>query len=166
MNYQLKRIGVWSAVKISFLINGLLGLILGFFAGFILFFFRALLMNFAEFQGGMDINPSMMGGAFAIIILPLMYAFFLAVVNGIIITGVSVLLYNLFSNLTGGIEIELNSIALAQAAAPPMQRQTPPPIQPAENTIPPDKTDEPKNPVDGDDKREEPPLTSEGGVDV
>ena len=43
MNYEVKQINVWSAIKVSFIINAILGVLLGLLAGLIMLFFSALI---------------------------------------------------------------------------------------------------------------------------
>ncbi|MCP4633413.1 MAG: hypothetical protein GY855_10850 [candidate division Zixibacteria bacterium] len=144
MNFRLKRIGIWSAVKISFLINGIIGAVFGFFAGLFIFMFGALLSQFGDFAGGSETFPPLFGGAVAIIIMPFFYGFIMAVFNGIIFTAIAAWLYNVISGFVGGIEMHLEDIRVEQISKPVT---SPSPYQPEQ-------------------KRDDPPLTSEGGVDV
>jgi hypothetical protein len=157
MKYNIRKIGVWSAIKISFLLNGILGAVIGFFIGVFFFAFGALISQFeqmaAGWSGGADVGPPFLGGILAIILMPIFYAFFMAVFNGIIVTGIAVLLYNILSGAIGGIEIELETMRPAVQYVKPAASQKP--------ASPP-----PEPPKPGDDRDREPPMTTEGGVDV
>ncbi len=187
MHYRLRRIGVWSAVKISFLINGLLGVCLGFIAGLFMFLFSALMSRLAylpsDVYGDMAFSSPMIGGVAVLVFLPLFYGFLLAVVNGIIITAITVWLYNLFAKALGGVELEFEEGRVpivykqetpkpAVPQAPPPEKPESPPESPPPPTEPeapephePEESDETEKKKDNDDKYK-PPPTSEGGVDV
>ena len=110
MEFELKKIGLWSAVKISFLINALLALLIGLLIGFSLM----LIMGFAQQMmpydqtswGGPDLMSLGMFGGFFIGIL---YAAFIVVVN-VIVTAIAVLLYNLFAGWLGGIKFTMHEV--------------------------------------------------------
>jgi hypothetical protein len=162
MKYRIHKIGVWSAVKISFLINALLGACLGFFIGIMFFLFGALLARFSDIPGGPELGMPMIGGVAAIILMPIFYGFFLAVVNGIIVTAIGIWLYNIFSGLVGGVEMELDEIRIARTYAQPPP--SPGQVNPA---APEPESPSPKMPPAGDKENDsEKPGTSQGGVDV
>ncbi|MBD3234418.1 MAG: hypothetical protein GF315_11900 [candidate division Zixibacteria bacterium] len=179
MHYRLRRIGVWSAVKISFLINGLLGVCVGFVAGLFMFLFSALMSRLtylpSDVYGDMAFSSPMIGGVAALVLLPLFYGFLLAVVNGIILTAIAVWLYNLFARALGGVELEFEEgrvpVVYKKTTPKPAVPQAPPPQQPEsppESPPPPpepEESDETEKKKDDDDKYK-PPPTSEGGVDV
>jgi hypothetical protein len=156
MKYRLRKIGVWSAVKVSFIINAILGACMGFFMGVIFFFLGALFSQIPELPNGTDVSGlPFMGGIAMVFLLPLFYGFFMAVFNGIIVTAIACWLYNLISNLVGGIEWELDEVKPVTIAAPRAPAPAPPP--------PPPPSPEPKPPIDeGPDN----PIRGEGGVDV
>ena len=157
MKYLVRRAGVWSVVKISFLLNGIFGALIGLFVGFILLIFSAV---FSQLGGYMppeaDIFPAFAGGILSIILLPIFYGFLLAVFNGIIITGIVVWLYNILAGALGGVEIELNEIKKPASIAPPPRQK--PPEKPAEPS--------PTQPGSDDADLDGPSKRSEGGVDV
>ena len=108
MNYEIKKIDLWSAIKISFLINGIVGLAIGLLIGLVF----AFIISFVSQMVPSD-NPELanipfgpLGGFF----IGLIYALFIAVGNGIIITGIFVMLYNLFAGWIGGFKIEVEQI--------------------------------------------------------
>ena len=126
MNFELKKIDFFSAIKISFLVNAVFGLLVGLFIGFIMMIFIGFAQNVMPYDrwdmGGPDFSAmGMFGGLF----IGLLYAVIIAVGNGIIITGIVVLLYNLFAGWLGGIKLKLEGSALEVIATP---RPTQPPI--------------------------------------
>ncbi|MDH4222733.1 MAG: DUF3566 domain-containing protein [candidate division Zixibacteria bacterium] len=102
MNLELKKIDVWSCVKISFILYGLLGLIIGIFYAI---FFSLLGGMFNAF--GMREFGSLSGlftGVFGIFM-----AFFMAIfyaVIGSIFTAILVWFYNVVAVTTGGIKFD------------------------------------------------------------
>ncbi len=156
MSYRLRKIGVWSAIKISFFINGIIGALMGLFMGMMFFLVGGLISQFSRLAGtipvDMDFGPPLIGGVAAIILLPIFYGFMLAVVNGIIVTAVSVWLYNLLSGVVGGVEVELDEFQ-----AVPAYRYSPPAPKPPAQAPP---------AQDSGNTGPKPPETSEGGVDV
>jgi len=119
MEFEIQRINVWSAVKISFVVYGVLGLLIGLFYGMFIFSLGGLLGS----MGGGELAPfsglfsSMAGGFFFTIIMGIFMAFIMAVVYGVIITAIVVWFYNIFSRWTGGIKVNLEkSITMAPSA--------------------------------------------------
>ena len=108
MTYELKKIDLWSAIKVSFLINLIIGLVLGIFMG--LFF--ALILALPGHSGSYDsfgdsgFNPMALGAAGGLLI-GLFYAFIIIVINGVIGPLVFVLLYNLIAGWLGGLKFNL-----------------------------------------------------------
>jgi hypothetical protein len=119
MTYEIRKIHVWSVMKVAFVIFGVLGLIVGLF--YIIFFaFMGRMMELAAPQefGRM---AGLFGGALGVIA-----AFFLAVfyaVFGSLMTAFLVGIYNLLARGFGGIELQL------EAQSPPVQQS--PPLPPA-----------------------------------
>jgi ABC-type multidrug transport system permease subunit len=116
MKFELKSIGYWSVIKISFVINLVVGACIGLFVGT----FFGLIMSFASQMGGMggmsgmDIPMFENGGPASILVVIMMvflYGFMGAIFNtilAIIITFV----YNMASRLLGGVELELSQMQL------------------------------------------------------
>ncbi len=109
MEFEIKRIDTWSAVKVSFVVYGFVGLIIGLFYGVFIFSLGGLLGGLAnqELAPFTGMFSSLAGGIFFTIIIGFFIAFISAVVYGVIITAVVVWLYNLFSKWTGGIKVKL-----------------------------------------------------------
>ena len=102
MIYEIKRIDVWSCVKIAFILFGILGLIFGIFYALML---SAMLGFFSqmgrEFQslGGMFTGAL---GIFMIFFLAIFYA-----VMGAVVTAILGWLYNLLAKGLGGVRFHL-----------------------------------------------------------
>jgi hypothetical protein len=117
MIYQIRRVNVWSVMKVSFVIFAILGLIVGFFYA-IFFAFLGQMMEFAapgEF-GRMTGFFSGIMGIFTAIFLALFYAVF-----GSLMTALFTGIYNLLARGIGGIELHLEP-----SESPPAQPLTPP----------------------------------------
>src|SRR5574341_46443 len=109
MEYEIKKINTWSAIKISFVVYGVLGFLVGIFYGLFIFSLGSLLGSLAneEFGPFSGMFTSAAGGFFFTLIMGFFLAFVMAVVYGIIVTAIIVWLYNLFSKWTGGIKVNL-----------------------------------------------------------
>ncbi len=109
MEFEIKKINTWSAIKISFVVYGVLGFLVGIFYGVFIFSLGSLLGSLANEDfgpfSGMFTSPA--GGFFFTLIMGFFLAFVMAVVYGVIVTAIIVWLYNLFSKWTGGIKVNL-----------------------------------------------------------
>jgi hypothetical protein len=119
MVFELKKLEVWSCVKIAFFLYGVLGLIVGIFYAIFLAFFSTFLRNFggADFE---SLTPAFTGflGIFMIIFL----AFFYAVI-GAIATAVMVWIYNLLAKLIGGIKMNFQQEGTIAQVPPSSQEK-------------------------------------------
>jgi hypothetical protein len=111
MTYELKKINLVSALKISLLIHIVIGLVVGLLAGITMLFissFAGMIPSRGGFNN-MQNFPFAFGifGSFFIMIAYLI----MVPVMGVIATAIVVSLYNLFARLWGGLRIELNNIA-------------------------------------------------------
>ena len=98
----LRRVGIWSAAKISAVLYAALGLILG------VFFAIASLLGLGPAQGALSDAPpwfSASWGVAAILVFPIMYG-----LGGLVAGALSAGLYNLFSRLVGGVVLELQPL--------------------------------------------------------
>lgn len=111
MVYELKKIDLFGAIKISFFVNAVIGLLLGLFIGLVMAFFMGIFQQMIP-SDQMNFNMPNFGalGFIGGIIVGFMYAIFIAVFNGIILTGIAVLLFNLFAAWLGGIKLTFNEI--------------------------------------------------------
>lgn len=101
MKYEIKRIGVWSTIKVGFLIWGLIGFLFGIYMALMMPMLISMLGSLGPFPGDMDALTPV-----ALIFLPFMYSF-MAAVGGTIITVIVAGFYNLICRLIGGIELDL-----------------------------------------------------------
>lgn len=104
MIYQVRKIDVWSVMKVAFVIFGILGVIVGFFYA-IFFAFMGQMM--ADFGAAGDFGR--MTGLFSGL-MGIFMAFFLAIfyaVIGSLMTALFVGIYNLLARGIGGIELHL-----------------------------------------------------------
>lgn len=157
MRYEVKSIGMWPFIKVSFFFNLVVGFIFGLlyavFAGFIM----TIMSRLSQFQPGLfdfDLEPIPIG--FMVVVLPIMFAIMGAIFYTII--GVILaLIYNLIARIVGGYELVLESVGEGMPMTPPGQPLTgytgapsyvpptapPPPPQP---TAPPDTQQTPPPP--------------------
>lgn len=103
MRYEIKRLGFWSVIKVTFILYGILGFLLGIFYALFLAFFASL----AEYAGGQEF-PGIFSGAL-LVFVPIFVAFIVAI-GGVIQNGVLVGLYNLFVRAIGGIEVTVAAL--------------------------------------------------------
>ncbi len=101
MKYEIKRIGVWSTIKVGFLIWGLIGFLFGIYMALMMPMLISILGSLGTFPGDADALAPV-----ALIFLPFMYSF-MAAVGGTIITAIVAGFYNLICRLIGGIELDL-----------------------------------------------------------
>ncbi|MCI0532214.1 MAG: DUF3566 domain-containing protein [candidate division Zixibacteria bacterium] len=119
MNYEIKRIDLWSAIKISFIVNGVLGFGLGLVIGLLAAAATELLAPFMA-MGGSELQEVGSGStAASIIVTPFFVAFFMAVIYGVIVTGIFVVLYNLIAKLSGGVKVSINKNELEAGVITP-----------------------------------------------
>jgi hypothetical protein len=115
MNYEIKRFDIWSVIKVCFVIY----LILGFFMGLVWVSVVGMIARFAQHFGGQEIPdlPIKSFGAIGTLFLAVFFSIFYSVFLTFF-TAIGVLIFNLVSRLTGGIEVEVD--------AEPIQVQPPP----------------------------------------
>ena len=103
MNFELKRVDVWSLVKIVFFLYAIIGLLVGLFYTLIF----TLVGGMAGFIGGENTFPmiglfSGIAGFFMSFVFAIFYAVF-----GSIVTAISAGLYNLLAKWIGGVKLSL-----------------------------------------------------------
>ena len=112
MKYELKRIGVWSAIKIGFFMWGLLGFLSGIYVALMM----PVLLRMAGALGTM--SGDMDGfGPIALFILPILYSI-ISVAVGTILTIILTAFFNLICSFLGGIEMELKEEAIQPLELP------------------------------------------------
>ncbi len=102
MTYEIKRIDVWSCVKIAFILFGVIGLLFGVFYAMLL----TMVSGFLSQMGGQfqSLGTLFTGalGIFMIFFLGIFYA-----VVGAVVTTILTLVYNLLAKGFGGIKLFL-----------------------------------------------------------
>jgi hypothetical protein len=119
MTYEIKKIDVWSVVKIAFILYGIFGLIFGLFYAVILTMLGGIISQFGELGGEFGQMTGFFTGAVGIVM-----AFFMALfyaVIGAIFTAIFIWLYNVLAKLTGGIRFNLEAEKIAAIA--PAEKQ-------------------------------------------
>jgi len=115
MIYQIRRVNVWSLMKVAFVIFAVLGLIVGLF--YAIFF--AFMGQMMELGGPSEL--SRMSGLFSGI-MGIFVGLFLAIfyaVFGSLMTAFFAGLYNLLARGFGGIELHLETQEAPPAQSPP-----------------------------------------------
>ena len=98
--WELKRIGLWSAVKIGGTVSAVLGFILGIVWGVVMAFFSSLM--------GTVFSMNTAGIGFSwLVVLPLLFTCIYGFL-GIIFSFLFALLYNLASGILGGVQLEMD----------------------------------------------------------
>ena len=141
MRYELKSIGIWALIKVSFFFNLIVGFIAGLLYAMLFSFFMAVMANLPFARSEMPDMEMPMG--LMIVIMPFLFAIGSAIFHTLILI-VMAFIYNLIAKLTGGMEFELSPVTLAPVPPPPTQPitgytsappppQTTPPPSPGEN---------------------------------
>lgn len=146
MKFELKRIGVWSAIKVAFLLSLVLGFAMGILYALMIMMFLAAPMS----QMPDDI-PAMSGvffGGIMLIFMPIFTAIFAAIFNTIA-AALGAVIYNFVVRMIGGVEFEMSEVKAVTvqpvAVAPP---PPPPPTPPYQPPPPPPPPTEPEGPID------------------
>lgn len=115
MTYEIKRLDVWSVVKISFFIYGIFGFLFGLFYAAMLTMVGGILGQMGgEFGALRGLTGAV--GIFAAFFMALFYA-----VIGAVVTAIFAWIYNLLARGLGGIKFNLEQ-ERPQAVAKPPQR--------------------------------------------
>jgi len=133
MRYEVKSLGAWAFVKVSFFLNLIIGFIFGLlYAGFMGLVIAATSALPFEEVGQMPFDAEAIGPMF-LVLLPIIFAVGGAIFHtlfGLIIIGA----YNLIAKLVGGLEMTLDPVEQVQPVhtqpvqvAPPYQPPPPPP---------------------------------------
>ncbi len=144
MKYELKRIGIWSAVKITFILSLIMGFIFGIFYALLIFMLTSLPMAMMQDDQMAALQNF---GAAAAVILPFFMAFFMAIINTIF-TVIGIAAYNLVARMTGGVEWELAEVAAQPAVTAPPAAWQPVPQQTMAPETPPKSENPPHSPFD------------------
>ncbi len=105
MRYELKSIGLWPFIKISFFANLILGFVVGLLYALFFSFIVAVLTKLPGFQApGLDTDEISLG--VLVIFMPIMFAILGAFFNTILGAGF-ILVYNALARMLGGLELDL-----------------------------------------------------------
>ncbi len=104
MIYEIKRVNIWSVVKIVFIVTFIAGAMAGTFYALLVSLFNNIIQDFSngEFDYGYRVF-NVMTPFFTI----LFFAIFSSIAN-CLISVIAVLVYNVLAQIIGGIKIELN----------------------------------------------------------
>jgi len=156
MRYEIKSIGIWAFVKISFFLSLVIGFVFGLF--YAAFFSMILAVGSAGPYGDIGDLPFDPGaiGPILLIILPIGFAIGSAVINTLL-GVISIVVYNLIARLTGGLEFELQSVT---SAAPVSGMPPVPPPQPEPQRFAPPPPPPPAAPQKPDGPPASPPSSA------
>jgi hypothetical protein len=118
MQYTIRRIHIWSVIKIAFFILAISGFLVGLLWGIFLWAFSSVLEAIMPAEFG---TPEMSG------LMVFILAFVLAPIYGVfgaVTAGIATAIYNAISKLTGGIEIQLTPKRPEPPIEPKMQEET------------------------------------------
>ncbi|MFH2054861.1 MAG: DUF3566 domain-containing protein [bacterium] len=133
MKLELKRIGVWSAIKVTFLLSLVIGFAVGILYALLIMMMMAIPMSQMpdDFPG---ISGMFVGGVM-LVILPILMSIFMAIVNTVG-AALAALIYNLVVKMIGGLELEFAEVKavvmqpVARTATPPPPYEPPQPPPP------------------------------------
>ncbi|MFH1374589.1 MAG: DUF3566 domain-containing protein [bacterium] len=152
MRYEIKAIGFWPFIKISFFFNLIIGFLFGLLYALMLSVIMTIagqLSNFPIEGLGVDIEELSIGGM--VVIMPILFAILGAVFHTLI-GVVLIAIYNLIARLVGGLEFDLKAVTaephptpappptgvvIGAPVVPPTQPSGPPPTTPAPPMPPP-----------------------------
>jgi hypothetical protein len=155
VKYEIRSIGLWSFVKLSFFLNLALGFIVGIIYAILLGVVLSISSRMAILEQTNE-DLSQMSFGVMMVFIPIVMAFFMAVFNTII-GAIGVGLYNFFTRLLGGMEMELQEMAgnrtvpvgdspmyaSASATPPPPPPYGSPPAAPGQPSIEPRRLEPP-----------------------
>jgi hypothetical protein len=118
MRYEVKTIGVWPFIKVSFFFNLIIGFLFGLFYALFIGVFMSFMSRLSNLQPGMFEEFGMMEPlpiGVMLVVLPITCAI-LGAIFYTLIGVVLVVIYNLIAKIVGGYELELE---LAPVSPPP-----------------------------------------------
>lgn len=153
MRYELKSIGIWAFVRVSFFLHLIVGFLFGlFYAAILMLILTVASSGPLDTMSDLPFDPRAVG-PLLMIILPIAFAIGGAVMGTLI--GVIIIAgYNLIVRMTGGFEFEFEATSLQGPGAPPAAASRPvdplsfmpPPPPPGAPTIGPTTPPPPYNP--------------------
>lgn len=173
MRYELKSIGVWSVIKISFFFNLIGGLIFGLIYGIMMSFMLAVMDQFPGLMGA-GIDPDDLSAGLLIVGFPVMFSV-LGAIFGTLMSMILTGLYNVLARVIGGLEFNFAAIEPAVPVQPQPYREEPvrpnqptamtPPPSPAYVPAPPPPVAPSSSPAAEPPAPERPPVESEPPVE-
>ena len=104
--HEIRRVDVWSVVKISFVLSLVAGLLMGFFYWFFMMAFMQVIGSLGGASELVDlpVNPAAVGGVgfFMVFFIAILTAVFYSLISAIV-----AVLYNLVAGWAGGIRVHL-----------------------------------------------------------
>lgn len=104
MEYEIKRINVWSIIKIVFIISFLIGVLIGIFYALILTTIGNLIQDFVVNEYDFAAKPI---NTFSVFFLILFCAVIVSISNSIL-SAIFIICYNVVVQWIGGVKVELN----------------------------------------------------------
>lgn len=106
MRHEIKRIDVWSVVKIVFLLSLIGGFIIGVFYAALI----GIISSISASMGGDEFTQALgMFGGIALIFIVIFFTIFVAVTYTLF-AAIGAALYNFIARWAGGVTIELNGV--------------------------------------------------------
>ncbi len=126
MRYEVKSIGIWAFLKVSFFFNLVIGFLLGLLYAVLVGFLMSVMSRLPEFydEFGLPMDRAPIG--FMMVVIPIFFAVLGAIfctIGGVIM----VLIYNLIARIAGGLEVDLERVILVPSAT----QAGPPPADPS-----------------------------------
>jgi hypothetical protein len=106
VRYELRSIGIWALIKVSFFLNLIFGFIFGIFYALILLPLTRLVTQLSEVESLQYESDATMGLLF---LLPFLFALFAAFINTLFAALIGAL-YNGIVRITGGLEFNFEKI--------------------------------------------------------
>jgi len=155
MRYELKSIAVWPFIKVAFFFNLIAGFLIGLFYALFIGFFMSVLSNVPALDTG-EFPIGQLSVGFLMIIMPLIMSIGMATF-GTFFGVIWVLVYNLVTRLTGGLELNMNILTTETSTStkiPPSGGYTSPPpprssvsTRPSSSPLPPSPGLKPEPPI-------------------
>lgn len=101
MRYELRSIGIWALIKVSFFLNLIFGFIFGIFYSLILIPMTRMVAQFADLETLQYESDATAGMLF---VLPFFFALFAAFINTMFVALIGAI-YNGIARITGGFEM-------------------------------------------------------------
>jgi len=136
MKLELKSIGYWSLIKLSFILNLIIGFIMGLFFAIFTGTLISIMEQFGGFAGMGMIESDMPPIGFLLIFYPFLFSFGAAFFNTILYLIIA-FVYNIIAKLIGGLEFEFGEVRPALVSYGPAPGYKQPPSAPSERSTPP-----------------------------